>query len=104
MAWAQDQAVTPGEIKSTWVGKKVFGRASNGGLLDFAMLPDGSASLAVGNFSDTGVWRLTETGYCAKWTKLRGGQEGCFTVVRRGSDVLVLNPDGSTNVQVLRVQ
>ena len=103
-AWAQDQAVSPDEIRSTWVGKKIFARSGSGALLDFSMMADGSASVSAGNTNDTGVWHLTPTGYCAKWQKLRGGQEACFTVVRRGSDVLVLNPDGSLSAQILRVQ
>jgi hypothetical protein len=103
-AAAQDQAMTPDEIKSSWIGKKVFARSAAGGLVDFSMLSDGSATVAVGNTTDTGTWRLTPTGYCATWQKLRGGQESCFTVVRRGADTFVLNADGSVNTQILRVQ
>jgi hypothetical protein len=103
-AHAQDAAVSGDEIKATWVGKKIFARSSTGGLVDFTMAADGTASVAVGNFTDTGTWRPQDKGYCAKWNKIRGGQESCFNVVRRGGDLYVLNPDGSTNTQILKIQ
>jgi hypothetical protein len=102
-AFAQDQLVSPDEIKAKWVGKKVFARSAAGQLADFVMMADGSASVSVANFSDTGTWRLWEKGYCARWQKIRAGTEACLTVVRRGGDMFVLNPDGSVNSQILSI-
>ena len=102
-AFAQDVAVPPQEIKAKWVGKKIFARATTGQLIEFSIMPDGTASVSAGNFNDTGTWRLSENGYCTKWQKIRAGTEGCLTVVHRGGDTLVLNADGSVNTQILRV-
>ena len=101
-AHAQDVQYPPDDIKAKWAGHKIFARTANGQLTDLELNADGTASVAVGNFADTGTWRLWEKGYCAKWQKIRGGQEACLTVVRRGSDIVVLNPDGTLNSQVLR--
>jgi hypothetical protein len=101
-AHAQDTVVSGDEIKAKWAGKKLFTRGANGQLADFALMVDGSASISTNNFSDTGTWRPWEKGYCAKWQKIRQGAEACFTVLRRGSDIVILNPDGSTSGQILR--
>jgi uncharacterized membrane protein len=100
---AQDKPLTPAEIKAAWIGKKLFARAANGNMLDLHMNSDGSAALTVGNFSDTGTWRLSDSGYCATWKRLREGKEACFTAVRRGSSVYILNADQSINGEILRV-
>ena len=101
-AHAQDTVVSGDEVKARWAGKKLFVRTGTGQLADFALMADGSATIAVGNFSDTGTWRPWEKGYCVSWHKIRNGSEACLTVVRRGSDIAILNPDGSTSGQVLR--
>lgn len=103
-AAAQDTRLSPDQIKAAWVGKKVFGKAGNGAPLELKMKDDGTAEVTVGNFYDRGKWRLTETGYCAQWYKLRAGKEACLTVVRRGEATLVLNEDGSTNTEILRIE
>ena len=102
-AMAQDQPMTGEDIRRAWVGKKVFGRSTTGGLLDMHLRADGSAQVAVGNMTDSGAWRTTDSGYCAKWQKIRAGEERCFTVVKRGDKVLVINPDGSVGTEILRV-
>ncbi|MCU0813553.1 MAG: hypothetical protein MUC32_04245 [Burkholderiaceae bacterium] len=102
---AQEDSWPPERIKSEWVGKKVFSRAANGQLADFWLKEDGSAEVALSSgFSDTGQWRLSDTGYCAKWQKIRGGEERCFTVRNRMGQVQVFNPDGSVNATIIRVQ
>lgn len=103
LAQAQDQPVTGDQIKAMWVGKKVFGRSTTGGLLDFYLKADGTSAVSVGNLNDTGTWRPTPTGYCATWQKIRAGEERCFTVVNRGGKMLVLNPDGSVGTEVIKV-
>lgn len=102
-AFAQDRPLTGDEIRKMLVGKKVFARAGNGNLTDFYMNADQTARVSIGNLNDEGTWRMTETGYCATWKQIRQGQERCFTVVRRGSTLYVLNPDGSTSVEILRL-
>jgi uncharacterized membrane protein len=102
-AQAQETPLTPAEIKAAWVGKKVFARGANGSMLDLHMNADGSAAVAVGNFSDTGTWKLSDSGYCATWKRIREGKEACFTVVRRGNTVYILNADKSVNGEVLRI-
>ena len=103
VAFAQDQAMTGEQVKAALVGKKVFGRSSSAGLVDFFMRVDGTADVAVGNMTDTGVWRITDNGYCTTWKKIRPGQERCFTLVKRGDKTLILNPDGSVGTEILRV-
>ena len=101
---AQDVPVPPDEIKSKFVGKKLFSRSmTNGALVDFALHADGTATVSASpNFNDTGKWWLNESGYCTKWTRLRQGQEACFRIVRRGSDLLILDADGKVSSQILR--
>jgi len=102
-AFAQDQAMTGEQVKAALVGKKVFGRSTSGGLVDFYMRADGTSEVAVGNLKDTGVWRITDNGYCNTWKTIRGGREGCFNVVKRGDKILILNLDGSVGTEILRV-
>jgi hypothetical protein len=102
-ALAQDTRLSPDEIRAAWVGKKVLAQTSRGAQFEFRMMADGSATVS-GGVNDTGTWRLNETGYCATWQKIRGGKEGCLTVVRKGDKTLVLNADGSTNTEVLKVE
>ena len=102
-AHAQDQTVSGEEIKTTWVGKKIFARSSKGGLIDLYLRADGTSEVSVGKMIDTGTWRPTETGYCAKWQKIRAGEERCLNVVDRGGKLLVLEPDGSLNTEIIRI-
>ena len=101
-AFAQDARMSPDAIKAAWVGKKVQAQTPKGVPLELRLVADGTASVS-GGVNDTGTWRLTDTGYCATWQKLRGGKEGCFTVERRGTGTFVINADGSVNTEVLRV-
>jgi hypothetical protein len=103
IASAEDILMTPQEIKAQWVGKKLFARSGAGGLIDFTMRADGSADVSGNNLADTGTWRLSADGYCATWKKIRGGQERCFTVVKKGAVATVLNPDKSVSAEILRV-
>ena len=103
IASAQDALMTPEEIKTQWVGKKIFARSPTAGLMDFAMRVDGSADMSSSNLADTGTWRLSPDGYCATWKKIRNGQERCFTVVKRGAVATVLNPDKSVSAEILRI-
>ena len=62
-----------------------------------------AATLTLPTNTDVGKWRLSETGYCVTWDKIRSGQEACFTVVRDGTSIRVLNSDQSPSAEVLRI-
>ncbi|TAG33978.1 MAG: hypothetical protein EAZ34_06775 [Polaromonas sp.] len=104
---AQDAVMTPEEIQSAWVGKTVIALITSGPsmgrVVELQLKADGSAELT-GAAADSGAWRLSDKGYCATWKKIRAGKEGCFTVVRKGSELLVLNADGSPNTTVTAVR
>ncbi len=104
---AQDTVMTPQEIQSAWVGKTVVGLIASGPSMgksiDLQLKADGAAEVT-GAVVDSGTWRLSDKGYCATWKKIRAGQERCFTVVRKGPDLQVLNPDGSLNTTVPAVK
>lgn len=106
-AHAQDGPVSPQNIQADWVDKTVVGTVGSGPatgkLVEFTMKADGSAAVS-GVAVDTGTWRLSDQGYCATWKKIRGGQERCFTVVRKGAEFQVINPDGSLNTTVTQVR
>ncbi|HYF42032.1 MAG TPA: hypothetical protein VEA35_06240 [Ramlibacter sp.] len=102
-AIAQDEVLTGDQIKAAWSGKKLFIRSTTSGLLDLSLHADGTAAFSVGNFSDTGTWRTTDNGYCAKWQKLRQGAEACFKVIKRDGKTLTLDEAGKVTGEVLRV-
>jgi len=97
------EPIPPSRIQAEWVGKTVEARAADGKSYLMSLKPDGTAALG-GAGNDVGNWRLTDTGYCAKWTKIRGGAERCFTVRRTGGETVILNPDGSVNTTVVSVK
>jgi hypothetical protein len=94
---AQDQPVTSKEIQDAWTGKTLLGTTSSGAPVTMKLQSDGTASLAAGSTSDSGTWRVSESGYCTTWKTNRAGQERCFTARRSGQKVTVLNPDGSVS-------
>ena len=100
---AEEVLMTPDEIQKTWVDKKIFTRAQTGVLVDFYLKSDMTADLSGTGWSDTGSWRMSDNGYCAKWKRIRAGEERCFTVVKNGSTVTVLNPDKSVSGEILKV-
>lgn len=69
----------PEEIQSLFVGKKVLGQMASGGMFDFQMNPDFTATTSAAG-GDTGKWRLSADGYCSTWNKIRAGTERCFKV------------------------
>ncbi len=106
-ASAQDGPVSPQDIQASWVGKTMVGTVGSGPAagkpLEFTMSADGTTAVN-GVAVDTGTWRLSEQGYCATWKKIRGGQERCFTVIRKGAEYQVFNPDGSLNTTVTQIR
>ena len=101
---AQDAAVSPKEIQDAWVGKDLSGTTGSGAKVWLRLEPAGSASVTAGGTSDTGKWRLSDTGYCATWSVIRAGQERCFTVTRSGNTFKVLNPDGSLSAFITSIR
>lgn len=106
-AQAQDATLSSEDIRAAWTDKTVVGTLVGGPLggrsIEFQLKSDGTATLS-GAVTDTGTWRLPGQGYCATWTKIRAGQERCFTVVRKGNDTLVVNPDGSVSTLISAVR
>jgi hypothetical protein len=104
---AQDGPISPQEIKANWVGKTIIGTVASGPSagkpIEFSMSADGT-SVVSGAAVDSGTWRLSDQGYCATWKKIRSGQERCFTVVRKGAEYHVINPDGSVNTAVAQIR
>jgi hypothetical protein len=111
MTWmpasAQDGPVSSQDIQASWVGKTMVGTVGSGPAagkpVEFTMYADGSAAVS-GAAVDTGTWHLSDQGYCATWKKIRGGQERCFTVIRKGAELQVINPDGSLNTTVTQIR
>lgn len=104
---AQDISLSSDDIKVQWMDKTIVGTLVGGPLagksIEMHMKADGSLSIN-GAVTDTGTWRLPGQGYCATWTKIRAGQERCFTVVRKGADTLIVNPDGSVSTLISAVR
>jgi hypothetical protein len=104
---AQETSLSSEEIRAAWLDKTVVGTVAAGPLagkaIDFQLKSGGTATLN-GAVSDTGTWRMPGQGYCVTWIKIRAGQERCFAVVRRGTETLVLNPDGSLNTTITAVR
>lgn len=65
---------------------------------------DGKVSFSLGDFSDSGQWRVVDNGYCARWTRIRNGEERCFTVVKDGGTYRVFGPDGAPSGTIHRVR
>lgn len=102
---AQAQAVSPEEIKSTWVGKPLSGTAGNGRSFILTFAADGTVTISGEAANDSGTWRLSDTGYCATWKVIRQGQERCFTARKLGNgEIRVINPDGSTSGHIAPIQ
>ena len=78
------------------MGKTLVGSTANGGKVTMVLTSDGTAQLS-GEANDAGSWRVSENGYCTTWKKIRAGQERCFTARRNGTNITVLNPDGSVS-------
>ncbi len=63
------------EIEDAWVGKSAVGTNGAGAPMTLKLQSDGTASVTYGKNYDTGVWRLSEEGFCAKWRAIRAGEE-----------------------------
>ena len=81
----------------------IQGGQLSGKTIEIHMKSDGTTDIG-GAIADTGSWRLSDSGYCATWKKIRAGQERCFTVIRKGAELHVFNPDGSINTVVTQIR
>ena len=95
--------LTGEEARALVVGKTVYFRAgSNAPVMEVRMQPDGtSTTTALGG--DTGRWWASPEGYCAVWTRVRGGQERCFTIRKVLWNYEIVSPDGSF-VSIVRIE
>ena len=96
----------PDEIKTLLEGKKLLVRVGNGSPFEVQLNIDGStATSALGG--DTGTWRLSDDGYCAKWTKIRKGEEGCFRVGKNALlgliSYYVINTADGSRTDIMRI-
>lgn len=97
----QAQAMSPKEIQESLVGKPLAGKAGNDKAFTMTLQPDGVVSISGAAANDTGIWRLSDAGYCTTWKTIRAGQERCFTVQRQeGGELIVYNLDGSISGRI----
>ena len=77
------------------VGQTVRAISPTGSIMVITFGADGKSAIDVNNggFTDTGVYNVTGTGYCATWTKINDGKEGCYIVVKDGNVYLIANVD-----------
>jgi hypothetical protein len=101
---AEDVAVSGAELKRLWSDKELVSRSAQGQSFFTSLKSDGSATISGGTFSDTGVWRVTETGYCARWQQIRNGVEACFTVRRRGDLFILFDAAGKETGRIHAVR
>ncbi|NNE83817.1 MAG: hypothetical protein HKN28_07585 [Alphaproteobacteria bacterium] len=76
-----------------FVGQTVRAISPDGNIMVINYSADGKSAINVNNggFTDTGVYKVTDTGYCATWTKIHDGKEGCYLVVKDGNVYLIAN-------------
>jgi hypothetical protein len=86
------------ELESVFDGKRSGSFKSPRSSGTIVYHPDGKTEIDWGKGTDTGRYHISNGKFCAKWKKLRGGEERCFTVYQTGPDQYrFLNPDGSLN-------
>ncbi len=80
---------------SDLVGQTVRAISPTGSIMVITYGADGKSTIDVNNggFTDTGVYKVTATGYCATWTKIHEGKEGCYIVIKDGNVYLIANAD-----------
>lgn len=99
------QTFGPKDIQEAWVGKTLTGATGAGRSFLMKFSPDGTIEISGDAANDTGTWRLTDSGYCATWKKIRAGAERCFTTVRQtNGEFKVSNPDGSVAALISKVE
>ncbi len=77
------------------VGQTVRAISPTGSIMVITYGADGKSAIDVNNggFTDTGVYKVNGTGYCATWTKIHDGKEHCYLVIKDGNVYLIANAD-----------
>ena len=77
------------------IGQTVRAISPTGSIMVISYGADGKSTIDVNNggFTDTGVYTVNDTGYCATWTKIHDGNEHCYIVVKDGNVYLIANAD-----------
>lgn len=65
-------------LEGKWAGKDFAHYYGVGG---------GAWARSGGEKAETGSWRVASDQLCVKWTQSMGGQESCYTVLRKGDEV-----------------
>jgi hypothetical protein len=88
------QTLSGAEIKSAFVGNTQKGESINGIFLIY-MAPNGVIRGQFDMGRDSGKWHVTDDGkLCATWRGLFGHHESCRTVQKKGSEYLMIEPEG----------
>jgi hypothetical protein len=86
--------LTGAEIKSAFVGNTQKGESINGIFLIY-MAPNGAVRGQFDMGRDSGKWHVTDDGkLCTSWRGLLGHHESCRTVQKKGSEYLIIQPEG----------
>lgn len=90
------EPLSPSRIKAEWGNRTLQGTTPGNQNFNVLFGADGTLSFSSGTFSDSGRWRLTDTGYCSTWTTLRQGSEECYLVRKLDSVYKIYKLDGVT--------
>lgn len=83
---AHAENLTGEQLEQTLVGKDLTFTAKGSGNNKAYYAPDGSAKVTLAGKVDKGTWRISGSKMCVKWTWIRDGKEGCFTVAPAGAN------------------
>jgi hypothetical protein len=94
------QTLTGAEIKAAFVGNTQKGESINGIFLIY-LAPNGVARGQFDMGRDSGKWHITDDGkLCTTWRGLLGHHESCRTVQKKGSEYLIIEPQGEISATV----
>lgn len=82
--------MTPQQISSELVGKSWSGTLYNGSPTTQVVDADGTIRIE-GGLNDSGRWRMSDSGYCVTWNRMRHGVETCYVVERTPSGNYVVD-------------
>jgi hypothetical protein len=97
-AAAAETMIPQDELEAALKGKTFKDDDGNGNVgtltygADMTLRFEGNTGPLAGG--DSGTYRFAEGGYCSKWTKLRKGDEWCFTASRRADGFQLWTKDG----------
>lgn len=88
------EQLSPAQIMAEWSGRSLQAFFPNSGRTTAVTFnEDWSLTVSVKDFQDNGTWRLSYSGYCSKWTKIREGKEECYIVRKNGSEYRIYKMD-----------